>query len=154
MGTTYQRATRNLCSRSGPINCTWDDEISNEGGSSHNHERKSQTARNSYGAPTRHPLPKAENVKVAIYPKYLEQSIMLGGGITDEGKKAMCDVLKDNLDAFAWKPADMTGVPRMLDEHKPGVKERIPPVRQKKRGQAPERSKVVNEEVLKLVDVG
>ncbi|GKA63348.1 hypothetical protein Tco_0762954 [Tanacetum coccineum] len=47
-------------------------------------------------------------------------------------KRAICEVLKANLDVFAWKLADMTGVPRTLAEHKLGVKEGTPPVRQKK----------------------
>ncbi|GJZ87737.1 hypothetical protein Tco_0659347 [Tanacetum coccineum] len=40
---------------------------------------------------------------------------------------------------------DMPGVPRTLVEHKLGVKERTPPIKQKKRGQAPEKSKVAIE---------
>ncbi|GJW41061.1 reverse transcriptase domain-containing protein [Tanacetum coccineum] len=98
------------------------------------------------------PLQQAENIKVAIHLEYLEESIILGGGLIDKGKKAMCEVLKANLDVVAWKPTDMIRVPRTLDEHKLGVKEGTPKVRQKKRGQALERSKVVNEEVQKLVE--
>ncbi|GJV57525.1 reverse transcriptase domain-containing protein [Tanacetum coccineum] len=98
------------------------------------------------------PLQQAENIKVAIHLEYLEESIILGGGLIDKGKKAMCEVLKANLDVVAWKPTDMIRVPRTLDEHKLGVKEGTPKVRQKKRGQALEKSKVVNEEVQKLVE--
>ncbi|GKE38834.1 reverse transcriptase domain-containing protein [Tanacetum coccineum] len=57
-----------------------------------------------------------------------------------------------NLDIFAWKPADMTGVPRKIAEHRLNIREGYSPVRQKKRGQAPERNKVIQEEVEKLVD--
>ncbi|GJT41050.1 reverse transcriptase domain-containing protein [Tanacetum coccineum] len=87
------------------------------------------------------PLQQAENIKVAIHLEYLEESIILGGGLIDKGKKAMCEVLKANLDVVAWKPTDMIRVPRTLDEHKLGVKEGTPKVRQKKRGQALEKSK-------------
>nr|GEW53976.1 reverse transcriptase domain-containing protein [Tanacetum cinerariifolium] len=80
-----------------------------------------------------------ERIKVAIHPEYPEQSVMLGGNLINEGKRAICKVLKANLDVFAWKPADITGVPKTLVEHKLGVKEGTPPVRQKKRGQAPRR---------------
>ncbi|GKE12433.1 reverse transcriptase domain-containing protein [Tanacetum coccineum] len=59
-----------------------------------------------------------------------------------------------NLDVFAWKPADMTGVPRHIAEHRLNVQEGCLPIRQKKRGQAPERNKVIQEEVEKLVDAG
>ncbi|GJX68774.1 hypothetical protein Tco_0304501 [Tanacetum coccineum] len=52
------------------------------------------------------------------------------------------------------KPADMTGVPRHIAEHKLNIREGCFPVRQKKRGQAPERNKAIYEEVEKLVDAG
>ncbi|GKD70419.1 hypothetical protein Tco_1324509, partial [Tanacetum coccineum] len=44
----------------------------------------------------------------------------------------------------------MTGVPRNLAEHRLNVREGCLPVRQKKRGQAPERNKAIQEEVEKL----
>ncbi|GJX25527.1 hypothetical protein Tco_0231823 [Tanacetum coccineum] len=59
-----------------------------------------------------------------------------------------------NLDIFAWKPADMTGVSRHMAEHRLNVREGPPPIRQKKRGQAPKRNKAIREEVEKLVDTG
>ncbi|GKC08636.1 hypothetical protein Tco_1000246 [Tanacetum coccineum] len=48
--------------------------------------------------------------------------------------------------------ADMTGVSWHMAEHRLNVREGCPPVRQKKRGQAPERNKAIQEEVEKLVD--
>ncbi|GJS42522.1 reverse transcriptase domain-containing protein [Tanacetum coccineum] len=59
-----------------------------------------------------------------------------------------------NLDIFAWKPADMTGIPRHMAEHRLNVREGCPPIRHKKRGQALERNKAIQEEVEKLVDAG
>ncbi|GJU68921.1 reverse transcriptase domain-containing protein [Tanacetum coccineum] len=50
------------------------------------------------------------------------------------------------------KPADMTGVPRHIAEHRLNVREGFFPIRQKKRGQAPERNKAICEEVEKLVN--
>ncbi|GJU17826.1 hypothetical protein Tco_1145792 [Tanacetum coccineum] len=48
----------------------------------------------------------------------------------------------------------MTGVPRHMAEHRLNVREGCPPVRQKKKGQAPERNKAIQEEVEKMVDAG
>ncbi|GJW02074.1 reverse transcriptase domain-containing protein [Tanacetum coccineum] len=59
-----------------------------------------------------------------------------------KGRKELCSLLKQNLDIFAWKPADMTGVPRNIAEHRLNIREGYSPVRQKKRGQAPERNKM------------
>nr|GFA77019.1 reverse transcriptase domain-containing protein [Tanacetum cinerariifolium] len=51
-----------------------------------------------------------------------------------------------------FRPADMTGVLQHIAEHKLSIHEGYLPVRQKKRGQAPERNKAICEEVEKLVD--
>nr|GEX60426.1 reverse transcriptase domain-containing protein [Tanacetum cinerariifolium] len=51
-----------------------------------------------------------------------------------------------------WKPSDMTGVPRSIAEHRLNIREGCPPVRQKKRGQALERTKAIQAEVQKLVE--
>ncbi|GJT18850.1 reverse transcriptase domain-containing protein [Tanacetum coccineum] len=75
-----------------------------------------------------------ERIKVAINPEYLEQTIMIGSTLTEEGRNKLCSLLQQNLDVFAWKPADMTGVPRHIAEHRLNVRKGCSPVRQKKRG--------------------
>ncbi|GKB01376.1 hypothetical protein Tco_0829420 [Tanacetum coccineum] len=95
-----------------------------------------------------------ERIKVAIHPKYPEQTIAIGSTLTEEGRKALCDLLRRNLDIFAWKPEDITGVPRHLAEHHLNVREGCSPIKQKKRSQAPERNKAIQEEGRKLMDAG
>ncbi|GJZ91538.1 reverse transcriptase domain-containing protein [Tanacetum coccineum] len=46
----------------------------------------------------------------------------------------------------------MTGVPRSIAEHRLNVREGCQPIRQKRRGQAPDRNKAIQEEVAKLVE--
>ncbi|GKF50958.1 hypothetical protein Tco_0147425, partial [Tanacetum coccineum] len=48
----------------------------------------------------------------------------------------------------------MTRVPRHIAEHMLNIREGCLPVRQKKKGQAPERNKAIYESVEKLVDAG
>ncbi|GKC39004.1 hypothetical protein Tco_1051388, partial [Tanacetum coccineum] len=95
-----------------------------------------------------------EKIKVAIHPEYPEQTIAIGSTLTEKGHKELCTLLGQNLNVFAWKPADMTGVPRHTAEHHLNFQEGCLPIRQKKRGQAPERNKAIQEEVEKLVDAG
>ncbi|GJV34594.1 reverse transcriptase domain-containing protein [Tanacetum coccineum] len=95
-----------------------------------------------------------ERIKVDIHPEYPEQTITIGSTLTEEGRKALCDLLRRSLDVFAWKPADMLGVSRYIEEHRLNVREGCSPVRQKKRSQAPERNKAIQEEVEKLVGAG
>ncbi|GKA22690.1 reverse transcriptase domain-containing protein [Tanacetum coccineum] len=93
-----------------------------------------------------------EKLKVAIHPEYPEQTIAIGSTLTEKGRRELCALHRQNRDIFAWKPADMTGVPRHIAEHRLNVREGCLPIRQKKRGQAPKRNKAIHEEVGKLVD--
>ncbi|GJT30909.1 reverse transcriptase domain-containing protein [Tanacetum coccineum] len=100
------------------------------------------------------PVVTEEKIQVAIHPEYPEQTITIGSTLTEEGRKELCGLLRSNLDIFARKPTDMTGVPRHIAKHRLNIHEGCLPVRQKKRGQAPERNKAIYEEVEKLVDAG
>ncbi|GJW36484.1 reverse transcriptase domain-containing protein [Tanacetum coccineum] len=95
-----------------------------------------------------------ERIKVAINPEYPDQTVMIGSTLTKEGRNKRCDLLRCNLDIFAWKPVDMTGVPRHIAEHRLNIREGCPPIRQKRRGQAADINKAIQEEVGKLVDTG
>ncbi|GKC94415.1 hypothetical protein Tco_1159857 [Tanacetum coccineum] len=85
-----------------------------------------------------------EKIKIAIYPK---QTIEIGSTLLEEWREELYKLLRKSLDVFAWKPADMIGVPRHIAELRLNVWEGCLPVRQKKRGQAPERNKAIQEEV-------
>nr|GEU92837.1 hypothetical protein [Tanacetum cinerariifolium] len=90
--------------------------------------------------------------EVAIHLEYPKQTIAIGFTLTEEGRKELYGLLRRNLDIFAWKPADMIGVPRHIAEHRLNIREGCLPVRQNKRGQAPERNKAICEEVEKLLE--
>ncbi|GJZ05386.1 reverse transcriptase domain-containing protein [Tanacetum coccineum] len=64
----------------------------------------------------------------------------------------LCNWLRNNLDIFAWKPAYMTGVPRSIAKRHLNIREGCPSIRQKRRGQVPDRNKAIQEEVAKLVE--
>ncbi|GJX53502.1 reverse transcriptase domain-containing protein [Tanacetum coccineum] len=93
-----------------------------------------------------------ERIKVAINPEYPKQTLMIGSTLTEEGRNKLCGLLQRNLDIFSWKPADMTGIPSHIAEHRLNVWEGYFPVRQKKRRQATDRNQAIQEEVGKLVE--
>ncbi|GKD51431.1 hypothetical protein Tco_1280407 [Tanacetum coccineum] len=93
-----------------------------------------------------------ERIKMAMHPEYLEQIVAIGSTLTEDGRKVLCGLLRRNLDIFAWKPSDMTGVPRHIAEHRLNVREGCHPVRQKKKSQTPERNKAIQEEVEGLME--
>nr|GEY61123.1 reverse transcriptase domain-containing protein [Tanacetum cinerariifolium] len=94
------------------------------------------------------------NFTVALHPDFPDQEVVIGGSLSDKGRTELCSVLEKNLDIFAWHPSDMTGVPRSVAEHRLNIWEGYTLVRQKKRGQAPERTRAIQAEVQKLVDAG
>nr|ABA93826.2 retrotransposon protein, putative, unclassified [Oryza sativa Japonica Group] len=67
---------------------------------------------------------------------------------------ALVSFLRANADVFAWRPADMPGVPREVIEHRLAVRPGARPVRQKVRRQAPERQAFIREEVARLFEAG
>ncbi|GJX19978.1 reverse transcriptase domain-containing protein [Tanacetum coccineum] len=79
-----------------------------------------------------------ENFKIAPHPNYPDQEVAIEGTLFAKGRTELCSLLKVNLDIFAWQPSDMTGVSRSIAEHRLNIREGYSPVRQKKRGQAPE----------------
>nr|GFB18460.1 reverse transcriptase domain-containing protein [Tanacetum cinerariifolium] len=91
------------------------------------------------------------NFTVALHPDFPDQKVVIGGSLSDKGRTELCSVLKKNLDIFAWQPSDMTGVPRSVAEHRLNIREGYSPVRKKKRGQAPKRTRAIQAEVQKLV---
>nr|GEX29073.1 reverse transcriptase domain-containing protein [Tanacetum cinerariifolium] len=96
---------------------------------------------------------KEEKIQVAIHPEHPKQTVAIGSTLTEKGQKELCGLLRRHLDVFAWKPADMTRVPRHIAEHRLNVRKGCLPVRQKKRGQEPERNKAISEEVEKWLSV-
>nr|GEW79686.1 reverse transcriptase domain-containing protein [Tanacetum cinerariifolium] len=95
-----------------------------------------------------------ENFKVALHPNFPDQEVAIRGTLSVKGRTKLCSLLKENLDIFAWQPSDMIGVPWLVAEHQLNIREGYSPVRQKKRGQVPERTKAIQEEVQKLVEAG
>ncbi|GJT50709.1 hypothetical protein Tco_0976866 [Tanacetum coccineum] len=63
-------------------------------------------------------------------------------------------VEENNVDIFAWTPADMTGIPRAITEHSLDTYPHIEPKAQKKRSLTPDRRKVVTDEVNEWLKAG
>ncbi|XP_071728885.1 uncharacterized protein [Rutidosis leptorrhynchoides] len=84
-------------------------------------------------------------------PRYPDQKIKIGGGLSDETKFKLRNILASNTYVFAWKEADMTGVPREIAKHKLNANPSMTPVCQKKCGMVLERSEWLKAEVDKLV---
>ncbi|GKD35338.1 reverse transcriptase domain-containing protein [Tanacetum coccineum] len=62
-----------------------------------------------------------------------DQQVIIGVELPTQLKDQLQHMLRDNKDIFAWSPADMTGIPRNLAEHKLNIHPRTFLVKQKKR---------------------
>ncbi|GKD46014.1 reverse transcriptase domain-containing protein, partial [Tanacetum coccineum] len=100
-------------------------------------------------------LPKSSvEEKIVINDNYPEQPVTIGGGLSTECRHALIHTLRKNVDIFAWTPADMTGIPRAITEHSLDTYPHIEPKVQKKRSLAPDRRKVVTDEVNEWLKAG
>nr|GEU76600.1 reverse transcriptase domain-containing protein [Tanacetum cinerariifolium] len=95
-----------------------------------------------------------EYFKVTLHLDFSDEEVAIRGMLSTKGRIRLCSILKKNLDIFAWQPSDMTGVLRSVAEHRLNIREGYLPVRQKKKGQDPERAKSIQAEVQKLVEAG
>ncbi|GKD28579.1 hypothetical protein Tco_1239357 [Tanacetum coccineum] len=85
--------------------------------------------------------------KVVIHKGYPDQTITIGGNLTGECRSGLIKMLRKHADAFAWTLADMTVIPRSVAEHELKTYPHIEPRVQRKMSIAPDRRKVVKDEV-------
>ena len=62
--------------------------------------------------------------------------------------------LRDNVSVYAWKPADMPGVPRNLIEHSLNVSKTARPIKQKLRRFARDKKEAIRTEITRLLAAG
>ena len=80
-----------------------------------------------------------------------EHLAYIGSRLVEDLRHPLIHSLKHNKDVFAWKQEDMGGIDPAIITHILNVSLSFKPVKQKRRSFAPERQKVINEEVGKLL---
>nr|GEW56718.1 hypothetical protein [Tanacetum cinerariifolium] len=93
----------------------------------------------------------SEEEKVLINLAFLKQKVTIGTKFSKEWQLQLINLLKNNLDVFAWQPPDMTGVHKWTIKHSLNVNLSIPPVAQKRRVLGTEKSQAVMKEVEEWV---
>jgi hypothetical protein len=61
------------------------------------------------------------------------RTLRISSTLEPEQEEALMHFLKENLDVFAWKPSDMSSIPREVAEHKLNIKPSAKTVKQKLR---------------------
>ncbi|KAK0570777.1 hypothetical protein LWI29_006363 [Acer saccharum] len=77
-----------------------------------------------------------------------------GGTRRDDIRKQLVEFLRERRNSFTWSHEDMIGIDPEVMVHRLQVDPDHQPVKQKRRKFAPERNKVINEEIQKLFDIG
>lgn len=85
--------------------------------------------------------------EILVHPAYPEQLVTIGTNFSKEGRRQLIMLLKNSQDVFAWKPSDMTGVPRRIAEHRLNVNVQDRPVAHKKRTFSKENNQAINKKV-------
>ncbi|GJY50089.1 reverse transcriptase domain-containing protein [Tanacetum coccineum] len=92
--------------------------------------------------------------QVLINPAFPEQLVVIGKDLSLEGSTQLKNLLKKNIDIFAWEPSDMTGVPKRIIKHSLNANPSVTPVSQKRRVFCSEKSQVVTKEVAEWLKAG
>ena len=93
------------------------------------------------------PSEELEPVQLDDNPEHLAY---IGSKLAEDLRSLLTHFLKQNKDVFTWKHEDMGGIDPAIITHRLNVSPSFNPIKQKKRSFAPERQKVINEEVDKL----
>ena len=74
--------------------------------------------------------------------------------MTTEETQSMQNILRQNRDIFAWAHSDMKGIHPSIASHKLNVFPAARPIRQKIRRFHPDRQRVIQDEINKLLEAG
>ncbi|KAL0405653.1 UNVERIFIED_CONTAM: hypothetical protein Slati_3879200 [Sesamum latifolium] len=98
--------------------------------------------------------PTEELLNIEVIPGSPDKTTRIGSHLRGKTKEEIISCLRCNADIFTWAPQDLEGIdPKVITHHlniDPGVK----PVKQKKRHFGPEKDKVIQAEVDKLMATG
>ena len=92
--------------------------------------------------------------EVQIHPDYSDHKVQIRARLEPELRDRLISFLTQQHDCFAWSHVDMIGIDPGIVVHRLQIDPSYPPVKQKRRKFAPERNRVINEEIQKLIDIG
>ena len=93
------------------------------------------------------PSKELEPIQLDDQPEHL---VYIGSRLAKDVRDLLVHFLKQNIEVFAWKQEDMGGIDPAIITYKMNINPSFKPIKQK-RSFAPERQKVINEEVNKLL---
>ncbi|KAL0414914.1 UNVERIFIED_CONTAM: hypothetical protein Sradi_1693100 [Sesamum radiatum] len=98
--------------------------------------------------------PAGELLNIEIIPGNLNKTTRIGSHLGEEAKKEITLCLQRNADIFAWTPQDLEGIDPQVITHHLNIDPSYKPIKQKKRHFGPEKDKIIQAEVNKLMVAG
>ncbi|KAL0400110.1 UNVERIFIED_CONTAM: hypothetical protein Sradi_2354300 [Sesamum radiatum] len=98
------------------------------------------------------PVEKLLNIE--IIPGNPEKTTRIGSHLGEEAKKEITLCLQRNADIFAWTPQDLQGIDPQVITHHLNIDPSYKLVKQKKRHFGPEKDRIIQAEVNKLMAAG
>ncbi|KAL0427118.1 UNVERIFIED_CONTAM: hypothetical protein Slati_2886600 [Sesamum latifolium] len=83
-----------------------------------------------------------------------DKTTRISSHLGEEAKKEIILCLQCNADIFAWTPQDLEGIDPQVITHHLNIDPNCKPVKQKKRHFGPEKDKIIQTEVNKLMTAG
>ncbi|KAL0456597.1 UNVERIFIED_CONTAM: hypothetical protein Slati_0998900 [Sesamum latifolium] len=83
-----------------------------------------------------------------------EKTTRIGSQIDETVREEVIKYLKRNMDVFAWTSQDLEGINPEVISHHLNIDPRVKPVKQKKRHFGPQKDKIIQAEIDKLVTAG
>ncbi|KAL0449956.1 UNVERIFIED_CONTAM: hypothetical protein Slati_1552000 [Sesamum latifolium] len=98
--------------------------------------------------------PAEELLNIQIIPGDPDKTMQIGSHLGEEAKKEITLYLQRNADIFAWTPQDLEGIDPQVITHHLNIDPNCKSVKQKKRYFGPEKDKIIQAEVNKLMAAG
>ncbi|KAL0405858.1 UNVERIFIED_CONTAM: hypothetical protein Slati_3899700 [Sesamum latifolium] len=98
--------------------------------------------------------PMEELLNIEIIPGNPDKTTRIGSHLGEEAKKEITLCLRRNGDIFAWTPQDLERIDPQVITHHLNIDPSCKPVKQKKRHFGPEKDKIIQAEVNKLMATG
>ncbi|KAL0404070.1 UNVERIFIED_CONTAM: hypothetical protein Sradi_2047800 [Sesamum radiatum] len=98
--------------------------------------------------------PAEELLNIEIIPGNPDKTTRIGSHLGEEAKKEITLCLRRNGDIFAWTPQDLEGIDPQVITYHLNMDPSCKPIKQKKRHFGPEKDRIIQAEVNKLMAVG
>ncbi|KAL0402082.1 UNVERIFIED_CONTAM: hypothetical protein Slati_4238100 [Sesamum latifolium] len=93
-------------------------------------------------------------LNIQIIPGDPNKTTRIGSHLGEEAKKGITLCLQRNAEIFAWTPQDLEGIDPQVITHHLNIDPNYKPIKQKKRHFGPEKDKIIQAEVNKLMAAG